>query len=56
MKKKLVLKYEWEVTFIVIIACMILAGLIAWAIKLDQDFIDSCTENGYSRYYCESQR
>ena len=39
-----------------VIIVVILIMLFAYVNKLDDDFMESCTDAGYSRLYCESQK
>lgn len=50
MKRKLKLKFEFKIALLII---FIFAVLVFFICKDDQDFMKSCIEQGYSKYYCE---
>lgn len=53
MKKRLKLKFEVKLATAIILVLIIMISLISSINKLDQDFMKSCAEQGYSIQHCE---
>lgn len=54
--KKYNLKQEVKNTLIILFIILIVGMIIALVDKLDSDFIESCTEAGYSVEHCKRNK
>ncbi len=53
MKKRLKLKFEVKLAIAIILVLITVISLTSLVNKLDQDFMKSCLEQGYSEQHCE---
>lgn len=56
MKKKLVLKTKYRVLLGSLVFAIIFGATIYGLYKLDESFMKSCINNGYSEYYCKMHK
>lgn len=53
MRKRLKLKFEVKLATAIILVLIVMISLISSINKLNQDFMKSCVEQGYSVRHCE---
>lgn len=56
MKKRYVLKEKYKNILLITFSLLIVSGLMLLVDKMDQDFVEQCTSQGYSLNYCKEKR